>query len=240
MYTDIHCHILHGVDDGADSYESMLKMLECAYKDGIRCICTTPHFNYTFYGDNTEKARARFKELKAVCLEKYPDMELYFGCEIFYHSECLELLREGRCPSIASTKYILCDFSHSVDPYTVFSAMKSFVADGYTPILAHAERYKLLSSSLKNIKELKESGVIIQVNAPSVIGKNSRSEKRISRKLIRRGLCDVVSTDAHNTSDRPFCMSECALYIQKHYGERAVRHLMHENAQRLLHGHKFR
>ena len=240
MFTDIHCHILCGVDDGADSTETMFKMLDAAYEDGIRCICTTPHFNYAFYGDNVEKAKQSFLELQSAAKERYPDTELHFGCEIFYHNDCTNLLRQGLCPTLSGTKYVLCDFPESVEAYTVLSAIKGLVAEGYRPILAHTERYRALCSSVKNVRLLSDSGAIIQVNAPSVIGKNSLYEKRMSRKLIKQGLCDVISTDAHNLSDRTFCMKDCAAYIKKHHGEHLQKKLMHETAQAILSGHRIK
>ncbi len=240
MFTDIHCHILYGVDDGTDSYENMINMLDFAYADGIRCICATPHFNHAFYGDNIKDAKQRFSELEAAAKDKYPDMKLYFGCEIFYHNECLSLLESGMCPTLAGTKYLLCDFLSTVDAYTVAQAIKGFISFGFRPILAHTERYRFLSSSVKNIRLLSEAGAIIQINAPSVIGKNSLFEKRTSRKLIKQGLCDIISTDAHNLTDRTFCMKECSVYLKKHYGELLCAQLMNDNAQAILHGNRIK
>ena len=51
-FTDIHCHMLSGTDDGARDDAVMFDMLEAAYVGGTRCICLTPHFNPMLFGDS--------------------------------------------------------------------------------------------------------------------------------------------------------------------------------------------
>ncbi len=42
-YADMHCHMLYGVDDGAQDRETSRAVLDAAYADGTRTICFTPH-----------------------------------------------------------------------------------------------------------------------------------------------------------------------------------------------------
>ena len=77
MYTDLHCHILYGTDDGPETKQEMLEMLECAYSNGIRTICVTPHFNFSFYGDNVASADKAYGELKLEAAQRHPDMAIY-------------------------------------------------------------------------------------------------------------------------------------------------------------------
>ena len=49
--TDIHCHIIPGVDDGARSMKEAQKMVQIAYEEGTRRIIGTPH-----YGNRRAKA----------------------------------------------------------------------------------------------------------------------------------------------------------------------------------------
>ena len=43
-YFDIHCHLLHGVDDGPRRIEQSLELLRMEYDDGVRTIFLTPHY----------------------------------------------------------------------------------------------------------------------------------------------------------------------------------------------------
>ena len=236
MFADSHSHLLYSVDDGPKALDETLEMLDAAYKDGVRSICVTPHFNFSFFGDNTEKAKSAYGELCLITKDKYPDMKLYFGCEIFYHNECVELLNSGVCPTIAGTKHVLVDFSSDVDLFTVEGAVKKIISYGYIPIIAHAERYRIFQSDTLKLKRIKESGAIVSVNAASVVGLNSRKEMSCAKKIINKGLCDTVASDAHDTKKRPFCFGACYEYLKKHYSKETAELLTYIRSQKILDG----
>lgn len=238
MFSDIHCHLLYGVDDGPEKLEDALAMLDAAYKDGVRSVCATPHFNFDFFGDNTEKAQSIYRELCEIIKDKYPDMSLYLGCEIFYHDECVELLKIGTCQTIADTKYVLVDFPSDVDFFIAINAVKKLVSSGYIPIIAHAERYKIFHSDHSKLMDMREFGAVISINATSVIGLNTRKEMSCAKKIISLGLCDIIASDAHNTTDRPFCFTRCYEYLKKHHGKAVSELLTHVRAQKILDGHR--
>lgn len=41
IYTDLHIHLLCGVDDRAKNEEQMREIVDAAYADGTRAICAT-------------------------------------------------------------------------------------------------------------------------------------------------------------------------------------------------------
>lgn len=234
MFTDIHCHILHGTDDGPKQKDEMTKMLHLAYNDGIRRLCATPHFNYTFYGDNVSASDNAFIELVQIAKQNYPDMKIYRGNEIFYYNDCIEHLKKGNCKTINGTKYSLIDFHSKENKYTISEAVKHLVSNGYIPIIAHVERYRKFGVLTKDIEELKDSGSLIQVNAASIIGHNGLRQFILSNSLISKGLCDLVCTDSHNTDKRTSCMTAAFNYICKRYGKETAYILTNYNAKRIL------
>lgn len=234
MYTDIHTHILYDTDDGPSNSNEMYELLDLAYKDGVRALCVTPHFNFNFYGDNTTNAKAAFSDLSDYAREKYPNMQILLGNEIFYHNACTSYLRDAVCNTINNGKYVLVDFSSSEYKFNIMSAMKDLLGHGYIPILAHAERYSDFGYSTGFIEKLKTLGVIIQINAGSLIGKNGLRQKILSRSAVKKDLCDVIASDTHNLTDRKTCMSETAAYIQKKHGTRKVQQLMIETPNKIL------
>ncbi len=234
MFTDIHCHILFDTDDGPQGADMMLEMLDRAYSDGIRVLCATPHFNYDFYGDNTASSDKAFALLSQTAKEKYPDMLIYRGNEIFYHSDCIKYLKNGSCKTINNTKYVLVDFQSDENKYTIIEAIKVLIGSGYRPILAHSERYRGFGTSVKDIEHIKDMGAAIQVNAASVIGKNGLRQKILSNRLISHGICDIVCSDSHDIERRPFCMGETYSYLSKRYNNDTAIILTSENAQRIL------
>ena len=45
--TDLHVHILPGVDDGSPNLSTSLEMAEMAAQSGVRILAVTPHANQT-------------------------------------------------------------------------------------------------------------------------------------------------------------------------------------------------
>ena len=236
MYIDIHCHMLYDTDDGPADKNEMLRMLQASYDDGVREICLTPHFNHSFYGNNKDKADKALSELTDEAQERFRDMKLYRGNEIFYHSSCFEYLKTGNCSAMNDTKYILVDFVQSENKHNIFSALKSFISHGYIPILAHTERYSNLIPFNGDYEYIKDLGTVIQVNAASVVGKGGFIQRFKARHLIKHNLCDVVASDSHNTTSRPTYMRQSAKFIQTRYGKTYVSKLMYDNPKSILNG----
>ena len=65
--TDLHCHILPGMDDGAKDTAVSLELLRREYEDGVRNIAFTSHFNSerTTVEAFTEKRQTAFEQLPA-------------------------------------------------------------------------------------------------------------------------------------------------------------------------------
>ena len=75
--TDIHCHLLHGIDDGAKTLEVSLAMLEAAAAAGTTDIVATPHAD-TQYGFQPELIVERIAELKAA---NASEIRIHNGCD---------------------------------------------------------------------------------------------------------------------------------------------------------------
>ena len=230
QFFDMHSHMLCGVDDGAGSSEEMFAMLEMAYEDGIRAICFTPHYSPYLFGDTQASSAKAFGEMRAYAAEKHPDMRLFLGHELGYHHGCLEALESGKCRTIANTRYVLVDFPESVDFFELRNAMDLLQRAGYFVILAHTERYSCLFKELRWIEEFIENGGTVQLNASSVNGSWGRGCEKQWKKLIRKGLAHIISTDGHNVRSRLPLMSVCLPFLQKHCSAAQIRRLTWDNA----------
>ena len=169
-FFDMHSHMLCGVDDGAKTPEEMFCMLEMAYEDGIRALCLTPHYSPYLFGDTYEKSLRAFEQLQRYVAEKHPDMRLFLGHELGYHHGGLEALENGRCRTMAGSRYVLVDFPESVDFFEIQAAMDRLMGAGYTPVLAHTERYRCLFTHRDWVRGFVEDGGIVQINASSATG----------------------------------------------------------------------
>ena len=105
--TDVHAHILPGVDDGAESLEEARQMLQMAYDQGIRRIIATPHYRR---GQDTARLRELARELKKEAEKIDSDFRIYLGQELMDSEELLEDLKEGRAFTMGGSTYIPIEF----------------------------------------------------------------------------------------------------------------------------------
>lgn len=231
---DLHSHLLCGVDDGAKTEQEMYAMLETAYKDGIRAICATPHYSPYLFGDTLQASEHSFTLLQEYVAKNHPDMYLFLGHELGYHHGALGALDEGKCRTVAGSRYVLVDFPESVDFFEIKSAMSKLMHSGYVPILAHTERYHALFSQLPWIENFVHEGGIVQLNASSVAGAGGMRAAAQWKKLVKKGLAHIISSDGHNLASRPPRMSVCLDYLNKHCSQDEILDLVWENACRVV------
>src|SRR5690242_8355490 len=104
---DIHCHILHGLDDGARTLEDAKEMAEMAIEDGITHAVGTPHANNE-YPFNPELVRARRDELQAAVGDR---LHIATGCDFHLSFENLQEIQKDKTRFTINQKhYLLVEF----------------------------------------------------------------------------------------------------------------------------------
>lgn len=230
---DIHCHLLFGVDDGASDLSAMLAMAQAAYNDGVRLICVTPHYNPALYAPNPMQEAKALEALRDFAKNKLPGLEIYYGNEIFWRSDCPDKLNSGKCKTLGGSRYLLIEFNPGENYSIMKQALTSLTSSGYVPILAHCERYACLYSTTKRAEELCDFGIKLQSNANSIIN-SSYFVKRFIAKLLKKELIFAVASDAHDTSARRCRLGECFDYISKKYGDEYASRLFIQNPAKIF------
>ena len=229
-FTDIHHHLLYGIDDGAKNQKRMFEMLELAAADGISHIVATPHMTpgvYEFDQEQYEKALAEARE--------YIDREelgirLDAGVEVLYTDQTGRFLREERIPTLAGTNRVLVEFSPDVELERFCEALEAISYAGYMPVVAHVERYECVTASVKRALQLKdELGVFYQMNCSTVLEQQGIFGNRFARKILKARGIDAIATDAHNVSSRRVHMREAWDVVRKYYSENYANHLVSGN-----------
>lgn len=208
---DIHNHILYGVDDGSKDLDMSLAMLKEEMEQGVTTIYLTPHQNQqTLTGPLLkERYQSFLEELK----EKGIDMDLRLGAEIYYYPGLKQDLLSGKALTMDESKYVLVEFSTRTET-NVSEIVYELVMAGFTPIIAHIERYPYLKK--EDYFDIKEAGGLIQINSGSFSHFSSRG---LIKYLLKNDLVDYVATDAHDTSRRKVDFSFVHSYIKKKYPE---------------------
>ncbi len=217
--TDIHSHILPGIDDGARDTETSVAILEMMREQGIEKVFATPHFYPVATSlEDFSDSRARSFEalLEAVKGKDLPEIEL--GCELLYFrgiGKCGELdkLKMG------NTKYILIEFPAIDITESVLRDLSDvFLAGGLVPVIAHIERYFKQKGYKKLLKFIADGTVpcLAQVNAESFFEKHY---KRTALKLVKNNYVSFVASDAHSLHSRKPKMDMAAEFIQRKFGD---------------------
>ena len=217
-FTDIHCHVVPFVDDGADSMETSQAMIRMAYESGTRRIIATPHYGTRRAKASTGRMLKRFKMLEEWVDSTYPDMEIYLGQELSYHYGIEEEIRRGKALTMADSQYALIEFKPGDEYSRIRQGLEAVQMGGYRPILAHAERCDVLAGNVDYVEELVHMGIYVQVNASSITGKNGRTIKGAVKKMMKRDLVHLVGSDAHEPVKRKPVLIDAVKYVKRHYG----------------------
>ncbi|MDO5785897.1 MAG: hypothetical protein Q4P20_12635 [Eubacteriales bacterium] len=233
MLIDIHTHILPGIDDGAADETIAFQMLKRAYEEGTGILVATPHYHCHMGGSWEEKRQAAYDRVCHMAAEISPDLQILLGAELFYESGLLEDLKSGKYLTLNHTHAILVEFPLDVRYLYIKNAILSLQSIGYSPVLAHVERYSALAN-VDRVEELADMGVKIQVNADSVTGKNGWRLKKRMMQLMREDLIDLVATDTHDLIRRPPGMQSCEKYLNRKMSSDYCKKVCQDNALKLL------
>ena len=226
---DIHTHILPNVDDGSDSFEKSVEMLNQAKEQGVTHIILTPHtiLNSSTYLEK-EELHNKFNQF----VQKIEDIgiKVYLGSEIYFTEKSYRKLVNNELTTFNNSKYCIIEFPMHEET-DIDEALYNVKTKGYRPILAHPERYKFLDvDDVKNIK----SNALIQVNTTSLLGLHGRKIKKFAFKLIKNNLVDFVSSDCHNTKDRNVNLLQAYNLVSKKFGKEKADQIFKENQEKLI------
>ena len=233
-YIDIHSHIIPGVDDGARSIDTSMRMLQIAADDGISEIILTPHNKPGHHPVDFSALASKVEELQKRLSENDTAIKLYIGNEIYYRSELVSEIENGLAATLAGTHYVLVEFGPLEDYDYIRSGIYTLLMNGYRPVLAHAERYRNIRVKKLGLEDLAAMGCYIQLNADSIMGKYGFEVRQFTRKLLKKELVHFIATDAHDIDKRAPRLSACAEYITKKYGEDYASDLLYDNPYKAI------
>jgi len=207
-FIDIHHHVLYGLDDGPPKRADMERMLDAAWREGVRVIIATPHVSPGLAPFSPETIERRAAEAQAYCRAVGYDMRVLPGAEMLYTYQADRYLAQGRIPTLGGSDKLLMEFSLDIRYEALETAVQNVLRSGLVPVLAHIERYPCLmrSGAAEQLKE--DNDVFYQVNADTVLTGAGFRVNRMLKRLLAQELIDFVASDAHDTQRRPCRMSE--------------------------------
>lgn len=236
---DIHSHIVFDVDDGPKTIEDSRALLEESYRQGVRTIISTSHRRKGMFETPEAKIEENFKQVQELAKEIADDLTILYGAEIYYTSDILDKLEQGKIPRLADSQYALIEFS-MIAPYKeIHTALSNVLRLGVTPVVAHIERYHCLENDEKKVRDLINMGCYTQINSSSVLkpklfGDTYKFMKKRAQFFLEKDLVHFVASDMHNLNPRPPYMQEAYQIISKKYGESHAEQLFRKNQELLL------
>lgn len=197
---DLHSHVLPDIDDGAADLQEALTMLRIAAEDGTTVIAATPH------AANAEPQQiiAAVAALNASAARAGIPVTVVSGSEIIFAADLADCYRNGRLTTLNDTRYVLIELPLQADWSPFFpQAIFALQVAGALPILVHAERYRAVHQQPSILADAIANGVLIQVNADSILGHAGRTTRTTAEHLLRHRMVHIVASDAHNTTTRP-------------------------------------
>ena len=233
-FVDIHTHILPGLDDGAQNMEQAMELLRMAWEDGTGTVVLTPHYRGHYRKNTPQQLQEAFEHLRERAAKELPELMLYLGNEAGMELELGEKLEQGRVLSLNGGHYVLLEFHNSVTQRRVVEGVLELLSCGFTPIIAHAERYDAFCQDRQLAAEVIRLGALIQINAGSFFGESGWTSKHCCKRLLRRGEVHFVASDAHDIKHRTPILSECYRKICRKYGADYGAELFWHNAGEIL------
>lgn len=195
---DFHNHILPKIDDGSQSLEESLKMLNSYESLGIKEILASPHIYKDLYPNTAESIYNSFTSLSEASKSHRVNISGYIA-EYMIDEYFLEDIKNQKKFLTCFGNHILIEMPFFGEIEMLNKALFDLQTKSYLPIVAHPERYNNIKT-LEEIKKMKHKGAMLQLNALSLVGFYGPNVEKKARLWLKNGLYDFICTDAHNVN----------------------------------------
>lgn len=235
---DLHCHILHGLDDGADTAAESVQMALAYLQSGYSKVAATPHMvPGTAWMPSIERIKTQVGALNQTIQKNGWVLEIVSGMEIAIDPQIPDLLDEGRLLTLGHSSCLLIEPSFQQLPPRWEQVIFSILSKGYSILLAHPERCTQLATNQGLINRLIESGVYLQVNWGSFLGQYGRAVSRTARLMAGNGQIHCLATDRHHLGwHNSETMQATAAKLRTMIGQENLQLITTDNPLRVLHG----
>lgn len=195
--TDMHSHLVPGVDDGAQTVEDSIMLIEKLRAMGFKSLVTTPHIKYDHYPNSTATIQTGLKELRLALAERNIDMPIQAAAEYYIDNHFMDLLEAKELMTVTDNQ-VLVEISFMVEPMRFHDILFQIQMAGYRPILAHPERYGFYHGKPDTYRELKNRGCLLQLNVLALTGYYGKPVKLAAERNLKEGLYSYCGTDMHH------------------------------------------
>lgn len=192
----MHSHLIPAIDDGVRTIEESFAVIDELINMGYEKIITTPHIMTDYYGNTLDSIALAYEKFLPALREKGYTILFQCAAEYYLDEKVYELvIRKEKLLSFGD-RYLLFETNAVSEPLQLKEFIFALSLQGYRPILAHPERYQYMT--LEKAEDLRNRGVLLQINLLSLVGFYGPPIQKFAEKLIDRGWTDLLGSDCHN------------------------------------------
>lgn len=215
LKTDLHSHLIPGIDDGAQTLEDSITLIKKLMEVGYTKIITTPHIMADYYRNTPDIINKGLDVVREELARQNLNVELEAAAE-YYLDETFESKLAKSDVLTMGSKYLLFEVSFVSYPPNLFDIIDKIKTRGFTPILAHPERYNYLAESIETFQRIKDAGCYLQLNTISLTGYYGKQTQRTAEQLVDHVLVDFIASDMHHVKHAAALESSLSIpYVQK-------------------------
>lgn len=195
--TDLHSHLLPGIDDGSQHMDMSLNLIRGLAALGFKKLITTPHVLWEVYPNTPEIIHTKKEAVRTALQNAGAEVAFGAAAEYYIDDHFVQALRDKQPLLALHGNMVLVEFSMITAPLDLQDVFFQMQLQGYQPLIAHPERYIYLANRKSFLESLKASGCFFQLNLLSIAGHYGTSVQSLAAYLIKEGLYDYAGTDLH-------------------------------------------
>lgn len=198
LRTDMHSHLLPGIDDGSRDIDNSIELIRGLEELGFSNFITTPHILWDLYKNTADTIGAAHTVLSARMNAEKMNVNIRAAAEYYLDDHFDNLVTDKTPLLVIKDKMVLVEFSFLTPPPNFKDLLFRIQIDGYQPILAHPERYTYFAGNKKMFDELKSIGCLFQMNLLSLAGYYGPPTAELAQYLLKKDMIDLLGTDLHH------------------------------------------
>jgi len=198
LKADLHSHLIPGIDDGSPDIEVTLQLLKKFIDLGYSKLITTPHVMSDYYRNTPKIINKGLEDVRTIIKENHLNIKIEAAAEYNLEPAFEELLKKGEILTFGKEKYLLFELSFFNEPPRLNESIWTMKEKGYSPVLAHVERYAYWHNNYDKIEEMINRGVKLQLNIGSLTGSYGPEVKNFAERLVSDKVIEFVGSDCHH------------------------------------------
>ncbi|WP_316796194.1 tyrosine-protein phosphatase [Pedobacter agri] len=195
--TDMHSHIIPGIDDGAQTINDSLLLAKKFNALGFKKLIATPHIMADYFRNTPDTIYRGLDILRKGLQEIQLDLEVDAAAEYYLDETLKKKIKQKEVLTFGSN-YLLFELSYINAPQNLFDIIKMMQDGGYKPVLAHPERYPYYYGSFESYQQIKETGCMLQMNSIALTGYYGSGAKKVAEEMVENHLVDFIGSDMHH------------------------------------------